>query len=86
MVAQGKGRFTKNSLIKVSAREEYTFLAFPNHLGLHLGFEFKDKQIILPYITAAIEYLVAFEFQNDNFKRPKFLGQLRSPCRRRIGH
>ena len=76
LFAQGKGVFARSHFKNVSSREKYTFIAFPNHLGLHLGFEFRNQQIILPYVTVAIEYIIGLEFQNDNFKRIKFLGQL----------
>lgn len=76
LFASGKGDFIDPNYVGVQARESYTFLAFPNHLGLNLSFEFKDKQLIVPYVTGAFEYLVGVELQNSNFSRTKFLGQL----------
>lgn len=76
LLASGKGRFQNPAYQGVQAQESYTFLAFPNHLGLHLSFEVRDKQLIVPFVTGAVEYLVAVEMQNGNFNRTKFLGQL----------
>lgn len=76
--ASGTGSFSDPNYQNVEASENFTFLAFPNTLGLHLAFEFKDKQLIVPFVTGALEYLVGIELQNDNFGRTKYLGQLGS--------
>lgn len=76
LMATGNGRFANSNYEGVQARESYTFLAFPNHLGLHLSFEVTGKQLIVPFVTGAFEYLVGVELQNENFSRTKLLGQL----------
>ncbi len=76
LLASGTGTFSDPNLVGIDPQESYTFLAFPNHLGLHLSFEFKGKQLIVPFITGAMEYLVGLELQGGNFSRTKFLGQL----------
>lgn len=76
LLASGTGRFREPLLNEVDSKESYTFLAFPNHLGLHLSFEFKGKQLVVPFVTGALEYLIGIELQGGNFSRTKFLGQL----------
>lgn len=76
LFASGVGGFNKAGYEGVDSNEGYTFFAFPNHLGLHLSFEVRDKQLIVPFVTGAFEYLVGVELQNDNFGRTKLLGQL----------
>ncbi len=76
LFATGKGQFSNPNYLGVESGETLTFLAFPNTIGLHLSFEVKDKQLIVPFATAGLDYLVAIELQNDNLSRTKFLGQL----------
>jgi hypothetical protein len=76
LMATGNGRFANSAYEGVASKESYTFLAFPNHLGLHLSFEVTGKQLIVPFVTGAFEYLVGLELQNGNFARTKVLGQL----------
>lgn len=76
LFATGNGQFSNPNYSGVGSGESLTFLAFPNTLGLHLSFEVRNKQLIVPFATAALDYLVAIEMQNDNLSRTKFLGQL----------
>lgn len=75
LMASGNGRFQNLNYQGVQAQESYTFLAFPNHIGLHLGLEVSDKQLIVPFVTGALEYLVGFEMSGE-LSRTKVLGQL----------
>lgn len=76
LLATGKGVFNDPNYAGITSGETLTFIAFPNSLGLHLSFDFKDKQLIVPFATAALDYLVAAELQTSNLNRTKFLGQL----------
>ncbi len=76
LLATGNGQFNNPAYANVQSLESMTFLAFPNHLGLHLSFEFKHNQLVVPFVTGALEYLIGIETQNDNLSRTKLLGQL----------
>ena len=76
LFASGEGNFNDPNYAGINSRESFTFLVFPNHLGLHLSFEIKGNQLIVPFVTGALEYNVGIEIQNENLGRTKFLGQL----------
>ncbi len=76
LFATGQGSFNDPNYVGVDSGESLTFLAFPNNIGLHLSLEVKDKQLVVPFVTGALEYLVGIEMQNDNLSKTKFLGQL----------
>jgi hypothetical protein len=76
LFASGEGNFNDPNYAGVNSRESFTFLMLPNHLGLHLSLEIKGNQLIVPFVTGALEYNVGIEIQNENLGRTKFLGQL----------
>src|SRR5690606_18768098 len=48
----------------------------PITVGLQYAFEMYDKQIFVPYGTAGLDYITGMEFQETDFDKSKFMGQL----------
>lgn len=74
--ASGNGRFSNPIYADVIAPEDYVFLGLPLQVGLQYAFEFYDRQIFVPYGSAALDYMLAMEIQDGEFERSRFLGQL----------
>lgn len=62
----GQGRFLSDPT--QLAEEEYTFIAFPNHLSLIYRFQFKDDQIFIPYVMGGAGYFAIVETRDDGAK------------------
>ncbi|MGE3972921.1 MAG: CFI-box-CTERM domain-containing protein [Bdellovibrionales bacterium] len=69
--AQGKGRFKNNP--RLQAKEEYTFIMFPNTVGAIYRLDFWNKQFLVPFAEAGAGYYTFIELRDD-YKRTKYGG------------
>ncbi|MBC7741886.1 MAG: hypothetical protein H7061_06800 [Bdellovibrionaceae bacterium] len=66
MMAQGHGRLAADP--DIPSEESFSFFTVPLTLGGVYRFEYKDKQIVAPYVTGGATYLLLAEKREDQSK------------------
>lgn len=69
--AQGHGRLASDPTQE--SVEKFTFITMPLFLGLTYRFEYKDRQLLAPYISGGGTYAVLVETRDDRSK-PNMIG------------
>lgn len=69
--AQGHGRLASDPTQE--SVEKFTFITMPLFLGLTYRFEYKDRQLLAPYISGGGTYVALVETRDDRSK-PNFTG------------
>jgi hypothetical protein len=72
-VTQGTGRFLTGTKAGQEAKEQYTFVMFPNNLSAIYRAQFWEKQLIVPFVEGGGGYYTFVEVRDD-FKRTKYGG------------
>lgn len=70
--AQGNGILSESH---VAAEEKYNLFVFPTSGSLVYRFEFKSRQLVVPYVNAGVTYFGMVEKRNDS-KPPQLAGAL----------
>lgn len=71
--AQGNGFFLDNPTER--SEELFTFLLFPNNLGLIYRFQYWENQLLVPYVEGGADYFTFLEMRDDQ-RNPKVGGAL----------
>ncbi len=67
MMASGNGRFADGTI----AQESFDFVVFPNSVSGIYRFQYWDRQFLVPFVEAGLDYFAFAEIRDDN-KPPKF--------------
>ncbi|MCB0362632.1 MAG: hypothetical protein KDD35_07915 [Bdellovibrionales bacterium] len=69
--ANGNGSFKSAENASITPRENFTFIALPNSIGLIYRLQFWDSQPLVPFVEGGLDAITFAEIRDDN-KGPKF--------------